>query len=71
MAEIMEGLRLIPPVTRHFMLAAAAVTLSAIMALYDVRRVGLYLPSVVKDFEVRTARPPLPALAGPTQVGRP
>lgn len=48
----MEGLRLIPPVTRHFMLAAAAVTLPALLALVDLRRFGFYWPYLTKDFEV-------------------
>jgi hypothetical protein len=60
MAEIMEGLRLIPPVTRHFMLAAAAVTLPALLALVDLRRFGFYWPFVAKDFEVRSFVPSRP-----------
>lgn len=53
MAEIMEGLRLIPPVTRTVMLSAAAITLPAILALYNVvGRAGFYGPAIFNKFEV-------------------
>lgn len=52
MAEIMEGLRLIPPVTRTVMLSAAAITLPAILALYSVSRAGFYGPAIFYKFEV-------------------
>lgn len=53
MAEIMEGLRLIPPVTRTVMLSAAAITLPAILALYNVvSKAGFYGPAIFDKFEV-------------------
>lgn len=52
MAEIMEGLRLIPPVTRTVMLSAAAITLPAILALYHVSKAGFNGPAIFDKFEV-------------------